>query len=176
MPSLEGVTMTRKELGKLYDQYGDALYQFLLILTQDEGESKDLLQELLMRMAGLRKELRRLDDPRNYLFRMARNLTIDHHRKRRARESRDTKWHALQSPFAQAVEHDRKEFLSQLERAMASLPDEQRSVVFLKLCQECTFGEIATIEGISSDTAASRYRYALQKLQVTLAPLYEEIQ
>jgi RNA polymerase sigma-70 factor (ECF subfamily) len=47
--------------------------------------------------------------------------------------------------------------------------------VHLKLWEELTFEEIAAALGISPNTAASRYRYAIDKLRDRLRPLHEEI-
>jgi RNA polymerase sigma-70 factor (ECF subfamily) len=47
--------------------------------------------------------------------------------------------------------------------------------VHLKLWEEMTFAQIAEALEISPNTAASRYRYGLDKLQTLLRPLYEEL-
>jgi RNA polymerase sigma-70 factor (ECF subfamily) len=62
-----------------------------------------------------------------------------------------------------------------LEFALQKLPAEQREVVVLKLWQELTFEEISQICQIPVNTAASRYRYGLDKLRHLLRPLYEEL-
>jgi RNA polymerase sigma-70 factor (ECF subfamily) len=46
----------------------------------------------------------------------------------------------------------------------------------LKLWEGLTFEEIAAVLDLSPSTAASRYRYGLDKLRGRLRPLYEEIQ
>ena len=56
----------------------------------------------------------------------------------------------------------------ELENALRSLPPEQREIIALKIEGGLTFGEIATLLSISPNTAASRYRYALEKLRSTL--------
>jgi RNA polymerase sigma-70 factor (ECF subfamily) len=48
------------------------------------------------------------------------------------------------------------------------LPCEQREVVLLKIDGELTFAQIAVVMGTSINTAASRYRYALEKLRTEL--------
>ena len=58
---------------------------------------------------------------------------------------------------------------------MGELPPEQREVVHLKLWEGLTFEEIAAALEIPPNTAASRYRYGLDKLRELLRPLYEEI-
>jgi RNA polymerase sigma-70 factor (ECF subfamily) len=55
-----------------------------------------------------------------------------------------------------------------LDRALASLPSEQRDVLALKLDAGLTFEEIAAALAMSPNTAASRYRYALEKLRAFL--------
>ena len=52
-----------------------------------------------------------------------------------------------------------------LQSALKSLPDEQREVVVLKIWGQLTFEEAAAVIGISPNTAASRYRYGIEKLK-----------
>ena len=54
-------------------------------------------------------------------------------------------------------------------------PIDQRAVVHLKLWSGLTFDAIAEMLEIPLNTAASRYRYGLDKLRERLRPLYEEI-
>ena len=55
-----------------------------------------------------------------------------------------------------------------LQRALLALPPEQREVISLKIDGELTFAQIGEVLGMSMNTAASRYRYALDKLRTTL--------
>ena len=55
-----------------------------------------------------------------------------------------------------------------LERALAWLPAEQREVLALKVEGGLTFAEIGAALAISPHTAASRYRYALERLAGSL--------
>ncbi len=59
---------------------------------------------------------------------------------------------------------------SALAAAVGSLPHDQREVLVLKIWNELTFNEIAGALGISQNTAASRYRYALANLKKSLQP------
>ena len=55
-----------------------------------------------------------------------------------------------------------------LQRALLALPAEQREVLALKIDGELTFAQIAQVINVSINTAASRYRYALEKLRCSL--------
>lgn len=62
-----------------------------------------------------------------------------------------------------------------LERAIAKLPPEQREVLTLRIWGDLTFAEIAAATGISINTVAGRYRYAVQALQRQLEPMREDL-
>ena len=51
------------------------------------------------------------------------------------------------------------------ESALRTLPPEQREVVYLKVYEGLTFQEIGERCGVSLNTAASRYRYAIEALR-----------
>jgi RNA polymerase sigma-70 factor (ECF subfamily) len=55
-----------------------------------------------------------------------------------------------------------------LADAVELLPAEQREVLVMKIWNDLTFAEIGSALGISQNTAASRYRYALSALKKNL--------
>jgi RNA polymerase sigma-70 factor (ECF subfamily) len=59
--------------------------------------------------------------------------------------------------------------------ALDKLPPAQAEVVVLKIWEEMTFSEIGEVLGQSPNTAASRYRYALQKLAQHLYAVGPEV-
>ncbi len=77
--------------------------------------------------------------------------------------------------FAAAPEPDEPAFREALSGALGELPPEQRVVVHLKLWEGLTFEQIAELLRVPLNTAASRYRYGLDKLRQRLRPLYDEI-
>ena len=72
---------TPDPLDALYDGHAPALFRFLVRLTGDEAEVKDILQEIFIRLAREPGLLRGVRAPRSYLFRMAHRLAIDHARR-----------------------------------------------------------------------------------------------
>jgi RNA polymerase sigma-70 factor (ECF subfamily) len=57
--------------------------------------------------------------------------------------------------------------------AIAKLPCEQREVVALRLQGEMPFRQIARLQGESTNTVQSRYRYGIEKLRTLLKKEYE---
>jgi RNA polymerase sigma-70 factor (ECF subfamily) len=168
--------MRGSELERLYDEHAQALYAFLLNLTRDEADTRDLLQDIFVKLARDLNVLAGVRDERAFLIRLAHNAAIDLIRRRSTRERTKENCAAeTLSPFAPAGDPDIETFCAALSRALAELPPEQRAVVHLKLWEGLTFEQIAAALEIPLNTAASRYRYGLDKLRDWLRPLYEEI-
>jgi RNA polymerase sigma-70 factor (ECF subfamily) len=61
-----------------------------------------------------------------------------------------------------------RELAAKLDAAMAQVPDEQREIIVLHLQSKLPFREIAGLQGISINTAMSRYRYGLERIRSIL--------
>jgi RNA polymerase sigma-70 factor, ECF subfamily len=164
------------EIERLYDEHAQSLYAFLLNLTRDEADTRDLLQDIFVKLARDDKLLAGVRDERAFLIRLAHNGAIDLIRRRGTRERTKENFAAeIISPFAPTNDPDENVFHEESAAALAELPDDQRAVVHLKLWEGLTFEQIAAALGLSPNTAASRYRYGLDKLRGRLRPLYKEI-
>ncbi len=163
-------------LARLYDDHARALFAFLLNFTRNEADTRDLLQEIFCKLAARPNRLHEMRDERAFLLRLAHNQAIDQIRRRGTREKNYEELAAtIASPFAPAANPDEAAFRGALTDALGELPPEQRAVVHLKLWEGLTFEAIAETLEIPLNTAASRYRYGLDKLRERLRPLYEEI-
>lgn len=164
------------KLEQLYDAHAAALHAFLLNFTRHEADARDLLQEIFTRLAQRPGLLADARDDRGFLLRLAHNLAIDSFRRRDARERRHEAA-ADDEPrlFACTPDPDEAEFRRHLSGALGELPPEQRAVVHLKLWEGLTFEAIAETLDLPLNTAASRYRYGMDKLRARLRPLYDEI-
>jgi len=164
------------DLERLYDEHAQALFAFLLHFTRDENDTRDLLQEIFIRLAREPGLLRGARDERAFLIRLAHNAAIDLMRRRGTRQKYHDQFAEDEvSIFATDENPDAVAFREALSRALAELPADQRAVVHLKLWENLTFEEIATALDLSPNTAASRYRYGIDKMRERLRPIYEEI-
>ena len=59
------------DLRRIYDDHAQALFAFLLNMTRNETETRDLLQELFVKLSRKPAALDRVRDERSFLFRMA---------------------------------------------------------------------------------------------------------
>jgi RNA polymerase sigma-70 factor, ECF subfamily len=151
---------------RLYDQYGRALYATALRITGSREEAEDTVQELFTSLVRSRRHLPGTRNLKGYLFASLRRaaIRVTSTAGPRAAAHDATAEHASE-PDSQRATSDRA---GQLERAVAALPTEQREVISLKIDGGLTFAEIAAVLEISPNTAASRYRYALEKLRALI--------
>jgi len=148
-----------------YDLFGRRLYRTAVRYLGCAIEAEDVVQELFVALVRSRDHLDRVDNLASYLFVSLRRLVgrVSDDRRRRPKILADDS--ALTGSNTDLALVDLRE---SLEVALKQLPDEQREVVILKIDSELTFAEIAQVLQISLNTAASRYRYALEKLRAVL--------
>jgi RNA polymerase sigma-70 factor (ECF subfamily) len=144
-------------LGELYDRYSGLVYQYALALLWSRDGAEEVVQDSFLGLLRSRSRLGSVRDIRSYLLRIVRN-EVSHRRRR----------HEADASALEVVEA--REGLSarevlEVNEALARLPEEQLTVVVLKVWQGMTFAEIAEALDIPANTAASRYRYALEKLR-----------
>ena len=160
--------MPPESIAALYDAHAPALYRFLLSLTGSEADTRDLLQDLFVKL--VRQPAPVLTDPQAWLFRAARNRFIDLVRRKAPRRGVLSRYEAdLESGSHQdSTPPAAPDPTLAVAHALAGLPEKQRAVVHLKIWENLTFARIAEILDIPANTAASRYRYAMDRLRQTL--------
>jgi RNA polymerase sigma-70 factor (ECF subfamily) len=149
-------------LADLYDAFSSRLHGYARALVRAEVDADEALQETFLGLLRNRKRLDAVADPLAYLFRAVRNAALA--ARERARR-RGIALDAIAEPFLVARTAERAHEQDEVNALLAALPDEQREVVVLRVYAEMTFEEIAAVLSVSINTAASRWRYAAEKLR-----------
>jgi len=164
------------DLEQILEDHGDAVFSFLLQISRSEADARDVFQDLWRQLVEDPRKLDGVQDPRGFLLHLARNRFIDLIRRRDSRERAHHRALADEvGLFEKTGDPDEAAFRQALESALGQLPDDQRAVVHLKLWEGLTFEAIARLLDLPPNTAASRYRYGVDKLRTLLRPLYDEI-
>jgi RNA polymerase sigma-70 factor (ECF subfamily) len=156
------------EIAKLYERHGAALAAFACTFVSDFASAEDVVHQLFLKL--LRTEIVMPDTPIAYLYRAVKNNALNSVRAGSRHTPLDT-----ETP-APIFEHRRgnREASIALQSALSELPTEQREAVIMRIWSGLTLEEVAAATNVSLNTAASRYRYALEKLRDRLQP-YQSI-
>ena len=153
----------------LYDRLGARLFNTARTMTDSLPDAEDTVHDLFVELSRSRGRLARITDVDAYIF------TMLAHAISRRRRRRDVDRRAIDAVGRQHAQAGRftmqppEQPDDELTAAVAALPPAQREVIALKIDGGLTFAEIAAVLGTSINTAASRYRYALEKLRATIA-------
>ncbi|TWU32989.1 RNA polymerase sigma factor [Novipirellula artificiosorum] len=149
-------------LAGLYDLTAQRLVRYATTITANQHDAEDAVSAALVRVAREPRLLCRAERPWAYLLRMVRNESLLILRKKK-------RWSLLgdlsdlltrRSSDPIEIEDQQRAVWS----ALRSLPTEQSEVVVLKIWEDMTFAQISEVLEVSPSTAASRYRYAIEKL------------
>jgi RNA polymerase sigma-70 factor, ECF subfamily len=149
--------LSAADLRRIYDRHGPALVAWAASLLSDYSLAEDIVHNVFLR--ALRGDLALPESPLAYFYRAVKNAALNAQRDRK-RESplpADSDWLVHKGG-------DRIASLA-LARSLERLPADQREIVILHHWVGFTFEEASEVLGISRNTAASRYRYALEKLR-----------
>ncbi len=159
-------------LGALYDLTARRLVRYAVTLTRNQHDAEDAVQAVLVRVAAQPKLLAAAKCPWSYLLRMVRNEALGILRRKKRCSHVSNLTDILTRRLVDEVELE--DVHRAVWRALRALPTEQAEVVVLKIWEEMSFAGIAELLEIPQNTAASRYRYAMQKLSRQLAPIQSE--
>ena len=151
----------------IWNHHADALLTVLRGILFSRHDAEDALQEVFLRIARKYRAVAAARNLKGYLLRMARNAAIDQIHRLRRIQARDraaqADWLVPETPRPGDPEQG-----ARLAGFLQEVPEEQRTILLLKVYQDLTFQEIAHQLDISANTAASRFRYGLAKLRALL--------
>lgn len=176
----------RAAFEELMRRHQNALFNFILRSVRSRETAEELLQDAWIRIIQGAADFQRASKFTTWAYTVARNLCIDQARKASLRKHpsldqpvrSDGEGASLgdsvrdPAPMADRASIGR-ELQTRLLEAINNLPPEQREVFLLRESADLPFKEIASIVGAPENTVKSRMRYALERLQESLAE-YED--
>ena len=145
---------------------GPALLLYARQWCPVRADAEDAVQDGFVRFWKSRGRAR---DDAAYLFACVRTAALDLSRAGRRRKQHEASAVADTSVFQRDDAAGRDDSREAIEAALETLPAEQRETLVLKIWGGLTFAQIGESLAIPANTAASRYRYALERLETMLA-------
>jgi RNA polymerase sigma-70 factor (ECF subfamily) len=148
------------------DQHGAALMLLARHWVGGRTDAEDVVQEAFIRFWRSRE---RVAEPVAYLYACVKRCAMDWRRGRDRRSRREQISARPESESRFDATLEQRERRDAIEAALVRLPDKQAEVLVMRIWGGLTFPQIAAAIDVSVATAASRYRYALDRLREQLA-------
>lgn len=160
-------------LAPLVRRYASSLLTYMRRMVGCEHRSEELFQEVFLQVWVKRRQYQYPRPFRPWLFTIATNHCRASFRS--AKPPNVTLQEAPPdrgpAPIDVLVAHENAGAIAQ---AVAALPAQQRSVVALRVWNGLSYAEIATIVGVSEETARSHMSHGLKSLRKCLEPKFVE--
>ena len=171
----------------LVGRYQDTIYNFMASNAGDEEVARDLAQEAFVRafanLAGFRGD----SLFKTWLFRIARNVAVDHYRRQRRRKEVQVQMGAGDDDAEEGVASlgrrgeaedglkglIAKEMTEQVSRALQRLPEKMRIAIMLYDLEGFSCEEVAEVLGVPVGTVKSRLFNGRLRLRERLRPYME---
>ena len=157
-------------------EYLDGLYSYALVLTRNHAEAEDLVQETYVRAMQAMGRLRTGSNMKGWLFTILRNVWFNQLRKRRngPQMVEIEVWDDVAKNVVEPSKdsHDlyvRKMETEQVRTAIQELSVEFREVILLRVYEDLSYLEIASVLDCPVGTVMSRLGRARAKLRAALS-------
>lgn len=169
----EAVNGRPEAFNALVRRWERKVYSYLVHLTGQPDEALDLCQDVFVAAFKNLPRLRQPDGFRPWLFQIAHNTACSDLRRARGIEVEATD--EIRTPAAPSTSSlgnpggwEQGELKLMVEKALQSLPAEQREAIILKVYQGFKLAEIAEIQGCPLSTAKTRVYAGFEQLRKLL--------
>jgi RNA polymerase sigma-70 factor (ECF subfamily) len=135
--------MTVKDYNNCVNQHADAVYRFLLKNIRDKEKAHDLVQDSFEKL-WINVEQVEAGKAKSYLFTTAYHKLIDQTRVDKRMADWDT---VSMSEYSHSEQYS--DVMEKLQKGVARLPVDQRSVIMLRDYEGYSYKEIAGMTGLS---------------------------
>ena len=142
---------------------GPALLRLAYVLTGNQVDAEDAVQDALSRALPRWARICEADDVDAYVRRMVVNANVSRWRKFRRRETPTAVQHDRVAPSGMPAEER-----DALWRACQALPPDQRTAVVLRFYEDLDYAEIAALTGVREGSVRSRVSRGIATLRLEL--------
>lgn len=144
--------MTSEEFKIQILPYASKLYPMLKRMLNNEAETQDAVQDLMLKLWAKRNELEQIDNRGGYIVSMARNYCLDLIKKKKPLYLDDENQHKLINLTTEDTCQEDTERLEHVRNAIEMLPEKYRQIIQYRDIDGLEFTEINELTGIEIPT------------------------
>lgn len=157
---VEPVNASPRTIAGLFESEESALLYYSMAIVKRRIVAEELVQEAFLKLQRIWGQV---DNPRGWLYRSVRNLSLNHIREARHETSLDEE-RASQEECLPRELMGRSEAIGAVRMLLAEMPDEDRSLITLKYNEGLKYQEISLRTGLSVGNVGLRLHHALKRL------------
>lgn len=152
------------EFDRLYNNYKRLMFGIAYDILKNEQDAEDAVQDAFFKIADNLDRIADADSPqaRNFAAVVTRNICFNMLRKRHIETDIDDA--DVSSDMSAEDEFLSAQGVETLERALESLPEKYRDILYLTVYEELSLREAAKLLGITYENAKSRVKRARKKV------------
>ena len=153
---------------ELIELYQGRVGRFVLSMLGSDSDWEDVAQVTFVKMMLGIERLQSTEIFESWLFKIARNSSLDHLRRRRWRRL-FTSWEPHHGEVAAPAGGFEDARLAQVERALILMPSDQRELILLMRENDWSYGDLARITGATPAAVKSRLFRARSRLRALIS-------
>lgn len=160
----------KKEFGQIYDKYLDKIYRFVYFKVNKEEVAQDLCSETFIRCWESYQH-NKIDNPRAFLYTIARNLVTDHYREKAKAQFVSVENAVLADPrpsFEEKIANDSE--MEQIKAGLVGLKDDYQNAIIWYYLDDLPIKEVAHLLDRSEEATRVLIHRALNSLRQNLEP------
>ena len=132
---------------QIYDKYIDKIYRFIFLKVNSQEKAQDLCSETFLRGWRVFKENKnKIENPQAFLYRIARNLVIDHYREKGRTQIIPADNVPIIDPRADLEEKSSLDSdMNRVKLVLADIKDDYQEVIIWHYIEDLSIPEIAGI-------------------------------
>ncbi|MDA8692535.1 RNA polymerase sigma factor [Saprospiraceae bacterium] len=152
--------------GILFERYQGAMYNYYLRSTYDTELSKDLTQQVFIKLIKYRNSYKSVNSFKSWLYRVATNVKHDHYRKEKSYKNRNEIYSATREEMIDPHDKiEKSESEKILHRALNKLPEDQREVIWMTRFEKMKYADVAKIYECTESAIKVRVHRAMKRLK-----------
>jgi len=156
----------KKEFGKIYDKYITKIYRFIFLKVNSEEIAQDLCSETFLKGWESYKSNPKIDNISAFLYRIARNLVIDHYRQKARVQFVSTENMPIIDPSQEVEEKAAVSLdMDQVRIVLADLKDDYQNMIIWRYLEQLSISEIAKMTNKTEDATRVMLCRALKSLR-----------
>lgn len=167
------IKQKKRYLLDAYEKYSEQIYRYCIIRVRSKEYAEEILQETFFKTWKYILSDKEINDIRPFLFKICKNLIIDHYRKMATKNKREEcledavkkRSNISYLSFDQKKEMEKEKTIEEIHKIISFLPPSYRDIVILRYIEEIPPREIAQILNTSAKNISAKLNRAKKKLK-----------